>query len=419
MPHVPHARPIAAVVLIAGVSAALWLLLSPSAAVLRAVPSRSADAFVDSVGVNIHTTYDDTSYARRGAIRARLRELGVRHVRQGLDLSRPDEYAELQRLAAQGQRTTVISFGPAPLALAAIRARLRGAVEAVESPNELDNLHLADWPRLLGRFLPVAREQLRAVPPLSVPLLGPSLVHPGSRKTVAGLAHEWDVTNLHPYPGGQPPEDGIADALRFARRVEGRKPVMATESGYHDALNARSGQPPVSEQAAAVYIPRLVLEYFRLGIVRTFLYELADEKPDPGLVDPEQHFGLLRSDLSPKPAFIALRRLIATAAGRGTTPAHDVPRVRTDAADAGVREVLLRRDDGSCILALWRPAPVWLVAARRPVTESPVQVRIGFSAPPHEVTVSHPSLNAETRSLTPARTLSLPVGADVTLLAYG
>ena len=52
MPHLPHARPIAAVVLVAGVSAALWAVLSPSAAVLRAVPSRSADAFVDSIGVN-------------------------------------------------------------------------------------------------------------------------------------------------------------------------------------------------------------------------------------------------------------------------------------------------------------------------------------------------------------------------------
>ena len=134
--------------------------------------------------------------------------------------------------------------------------------------NELDNLHLADWPRLLGRFLPIAREQLRAAAPLPVPLLGPSLVHPASRERVAGLAHEWDVINLHPYPGGQPPEDGIADAVRFARRVEGRKPVMATESGYHDALNARSGQPPVSEHAAAVYIPRLFLEYFREGMRR-------------------------------------------------------------------------------------------------------------------------------------------------------
>ena len=62
---------------------------------------------------------------------------------------------------------------------------------------------------------------------------------------------------------------------------------------------------------------------------------------------------------------------------------------------------------------------MWLVAARRPVREAPVQVRIGFTAPPHRLTVSHPSLNAETRSLTPARTLSLPIGADVTLLAYG
>ena len=54
----------------------------PTSPVLGQVPERlSADRFLDSVGVNVHVTYLDTSYARMDQWAARLKELGVRHVR--------------------------------------------------------------------------------------------------------------------------------------------------------------------------------------------------------------------------------------------------------------------------------------------------------------------------------------------------
>jgi hypothetical protein len=56
-----------------------------------------------------------------------------------------------------------------------------------------------------------------------------------------------------------------------------------------------------------VYLLRTFLEHFKGGIARTYAYELLDEKPDRGLRDPEQHFGPLRQDFTPKPAFTALR----------------------------------------------------------------------------------------------------------------
>ncbi|HEX8539002.1 MAG TPA: hypothetical protein VF664_16145, partial [Cystobacter sp.] len=47
------------------------------------VTARSADAFVDSVGVNIHLHYTDKVYAQAYStiIKPRLQELGIRHVR--------------------------------------------------------------------------------------------------------------------------------------------------------------------------------------------------------------------------------------------------------------------------------------------------------------------------------------------------
>ena len=93
--------------------------------------------------------------------------------------------------------------------------------------------------------------------------------------------------------------------------VSGRKPVWATEAGFQTALRSRDGQPPVSEQAGAVYLLRTFLEHFISGVRRTYAYELLDESAEPALRKSEQHFGLLRHDFSPKPAYTALRNLLA------------------------------------------------------------------------------------------------------------
>ena len=77
---------------------------------------------------------------------------------------------------------------------------------------------------------------------------------------------------------------------------------MATETGYHTL--ARPGRAGVSEAAAAIYIPRLLLNNFAAGVKRTFLYELLDEGMSPH--DNEQHWGLVRYDGAPKPAYHTL-----------------------------------------------------------------------------------------------------------------
>jgi len=396
---------------------AAWLALRPGTPALETPPLRSGRAFIGSIGVNTHLSYAGTTYARFAVIRQRLRELGVLNVRDGLFLARPFELARIEQLAADGIRTTLILQGPPP-AVASVVKGLRGALAAVESPNEPDVSLGPGWQPLLRRFLPAMRAQLAARPALRVPLLGPSVVHDSSREALRDLAPQWDVTNIHAYAGGRPPEEALDDDAETARRIEGGKPVEATETGYHNALNATAGQPPVSGRAAAVYVPRAVLEGFRDGLVRTFLYELADEHAEPALSDPEQHFGLLRADLSPKPAFVALQRLIAAVRGPSGPRARDVPGVRTDARGLGVRAVLLGRDDGSRVLALWRPAVAWSAAERAPVEATPVDVRVVFARAPRAVALAHPSESATTRALSPTTSLSLPVAADVALLSF-
>jgi hypothetical protein len=195
--------------------------------------------------------------------------------------------------------------------------------------------------------------------------------------------------------------------------------MIVTESGYHNALRATTGQPPVSEEAAAVYLPRLLVTAFGAGVHRTFIYELLDEKPDPGLLDPEQHFGLLRQDLSPKPAFRAVQTLIAAvSAPRGE--AHAAPPSWNVRAPEGgeVQRLALSRRDGSRVLALWRPVSVWDEAARRAVEPRPLPVQVSFGMGADDIVVWRPSVSsAPVMRRDHARRLSLRIGGDLVLVS--
>ena len=64
-----------------------------------------ADAFVDSVGVNVHLHYTDTSYGNFAAVEKALKDLGVRHIRDGLtDTSWTAYYDRLNELRSSGSQ---------------------------------------------------------------------------------------------------------------------------------------------------------------------------------------------------------------------------------------------------------------------------------------------------------------------------
>ena len=154
--------------------------------------------------------------------------------------------------------------------------------------------------------------------------------------------------------------------------VSGRKPVWATEAGFQTAVRSRDGQPPVSEKAGAVYLLRTFLEHFISGVRRTYAYELLDESAEPALRKSEQHFGLLRHDFSPKPAYTALRNLLALM-GPDQARSGRLRNVRLGLPGraSGVRRLVLQRADGTVLVALWRLDSVWNRTTRRAGRPSP------------------------------------------------
>jgi len=341
------------------------------------VPAAGAERFLDSVGVVTHLAYFDTTYARWAELVERLRELGVRHLRDEAYANPSpswDGWNARYRTAVARARRAGMRFlfilgkpgmnpgGGARQLIAAVAGPLRAATEAVEAPNELDHFDgTRGWQNRLYRYtLELARRKRAHSALARVPLVGPSFARWESPSTVGALSRHVDICNIHPYPGGRVPTPARI-ALEIARMrpvCGGVRRVWATEAGYHNALAARGeSQPPVSEEQAAAFLPALLLDHFRSGIERTYIYELVDQLPDPGQRDPELHYGLLRSDLSRKPAFVAVRNLLRTVARAAR--ARSLP-VRKAAirADPGVRALLIvPRGRGRSLLALWRSAP--------------------------------------------------------------
>jgi hypothetical protein len=402
------------------VTAVLVLTTSPGGNTSQqaAPPYPSTAKFANSVGVAIHLQYTDTAYRNVGEIISQLHALGVTHVRDGLASPQlTAEIAALRRLRAAGIGADMIvgTLGkdPGP-SLAAIRQALGPRVDALEGPNEPDNVGGPNWPALTNTMVSRLRGAIQSSHG-NRSLVAPSFINPQDRKRVAAATAGATIQNIHPYPGGDPPELSPIQNLSALGIDPRRQPTFATETGYHNALKATTGQPPVSESAAAVYIPRLLLDYFRLGIKRTYIYELFDEHPDPRLTNPEQHFGLVRVNYQPKPAFVSLQRTLSVMRGRfgaGTKPIL----VRVNSGPT-VRVLKLARADGATIVALWTTASVWDRNKRVALTSKAVPVTLNFARPTRSVRIFEPVRSASPVSqFGKERRLRVPVSADPLLV---
>jgi hypothetical protein len=393
---------------------------TPRAARATAAPAvlpRAAAAFQNSVGVTTHIVYYDTAYGDWPRIVNALGELGVKHIRDGVYANPAPQWHDWNEryYAAVGLATShgikfdfgmgQPNFGAGTIGqlVAVVRDRLRGAVDALEEPNELDLFSgVRNWPGPLAIYDRQLYRKVKADPSLrSLPVVGPSFAEADSPARLGNQQQWLDVGNIHPYTGGQSPGPFHTESeLTRARITAGRKPVWATEAGFNNALHETDAgaQPAVSETAAAVYDLRTLLEHFKSGVARTYLYELIDEKPDPGLADSQQHYGLLRNDFSPKPAFTAIRNLLSLV-GHGAPRAGLRPLRLNVTGDAGqIRRLVLQKADGTYVIALWRLTSAWSVTHRRAIGVRPASVTVHLPAR-SSAGIADPRVNASARRL--------------------
>ena len=323
----------------------------------KPVAAVSADALVDSVGINIHLHYRETAYGNFENVKKALVALGVRHVRDGLVDTQwqgyYDEHNELGKLGIKG----VFIVAPKEMAglFVAYPKLVSKSFEGYEEPNEYDNQHDANWAARLKQTMALLSSAVRGSKD-SFPVYGPSLVHSESYQILGNVSQYFDYGNLHNYSGGHNPGTtgwGSKDAEGNAYggmawqkdnlRIDSPGlPFVSTEMGFTNQTKIPESVP---ESVAAVYLPRLILEQWKAGARRTYLYELVSSLGED--------FGLLRPDWTPKPGFFAVSNLLKLLADPGPQFQPGGLAYRVSGGDASMEQLLLQKRDGTFYLALW------------------------------------------------------------------
>ena len=388
---------------------------------------RMADAFVDSIGVNVHLNDAATNYDQRyDRFRALLVASGIRHLRDGL-IASPSAayYPRLSELAHAGVHADLItSIGQPSTLWQSIPARMQPhTIDAIEGPNEFDMAHQSDWALMLAGFQHRLYTVAHAMPALSgAMVIGPSLTSASAYDDVGDMSMVLDAGNVHPYPAGHEPgtpgfgvlgswtaRGSLATNLANARKASGTKPLIVTETGYGDAPLAAEGVPP---DVKARYTTRVLFETWNAGVTRTYLYQFLDAG-----IDGFQTYGLIDDALKPKPAYTAVASLIAHLRDPGR-PFALTPLTYTLVGSTRLHHTLLQRRDRSYALALWLSIPSWNTGSHQPIATEPQPATLTFPAGARDLrtTTIGDSGVAATQSYGTERSLTLPVTGNVTIV---
>jgi hypothetical protein len=372
---------------------------SPAAAqdvyALHTEQARTAQSFVDSIGINVHLSYRDGPYGKYAAITPLLRNLGVRHLRDGITAGQTDVCREDRELAAAGMKFTYITQpDPTAQGLSAWASCVGPAIEAYEGLNEYDIMHPAgdtNWATTVQNAQKALYSSVKHDPSLAhLGVVAPSLTSQQAYRAVGDLSEFIDSGNMHDYTAGHNPGTtgwgaggygSLAYNIGAAQLLDGNKPIQSTETGYATAPATRGG---IDAATQAKYVPRLFLEHFNSGVARTYEYELVDE--GGGTFG---NFGLVYGSLAPKPSYAALSGLIALLRdGDGSDRArHGNLRYALDGDTSSVHHTLLAKRDGRLYLVLWVEAPSYDSNTLAPLTVRPRDLVLRVAAPLRSATI--------------------------------
>ncbi len=372
--------------------------------------AKNANSLVESIGVNTHVNYGDTLYGNYdGLLKPSLLYLGVRHIRDGLTDDSNDglELKRFRDLYSYGVQVTGLvpyETKSMPTLIAMIKTQ-RDVLEALEGPNETDiftqfNYQGRGFPKGTIAFMKDFYSAIKDDPLLrSLPVLQTTLAFPGAETSdgiradlLGDLSRYADYGNSHNYFSfGEVPSGRIEnDHLPLNSRITPGKPMMSSEGGYQmgegdgykggwdDGLSA-----PFSEGVHGRYLLRYVLEQYRLGYKRSFIYELLD-------ID-ESQWGLFRADGTPRPAAYGLRstiKLLSEGRWDTSTKRWVVPRFipgtlsyTFSSLPKTVHSLLFQKSNGTFYLILWNEVKNWNVVTGKAVYTIPVPVTLTINQP--------------------------------------
>ncbi|MEI2776853.1 MAG: hypothetical protein V9G19_12975 [Tetrasphaera sp.] len=442
---------------------------SESSAAAGVMPRRTSE-FIGSMGIVAHLS--DRDYPNAAEIVEKVQYLGVSYVRsnnmtnsEGVDPGIKKGIAATRALGQRGVKLTMVVARP--MKSKPTEADLRGAVaktidylvnnqltqhtDALETFTEYDNRYpkVQDWPTALKTAM-IAMYEMRSRLAPGAKLIGPSLLGYNMPKTAHLMTTDgngqpmnryFDSGNIHSYYVGKTPESKFRDStpyhtpsqfnvkpptveravsmdqrLKFeAYYISKDKPVIITETGYNTDPNGKfSGR--IDEQSAATYMPRAYLDAFRIGIQRTYMYELFDEpSAEPQY---QQYFGFFRSNGQARPHAVATHNLTSLLRGGSasftpTALSYGCP----DCSRLGLETVLLQKAPGEYWLAIWRKVSVFNASTHVPTPKGSVSTKLTFTSPRriklYKDLAQTPAAGIPTGAAT---SFTIPVGPAVSLV---
>jgi regulation of enolase protein 1 (concanavalin A-like superfamily) len=358
------------------------------------MPARRAADFIDSIGLTTHIDHVRGGPGFHEIVKPALLHVGARYIRDGgYDPAYLEHIRELSKL---GIRYTA-NLVPRGTMTAAeqVDAEVLPIVDtlvAVEGPNEPDIMPQfasykgAGWPQgsqTYQRELYDAIKKHRDPRVRKLMVLSPPLAHPHVNGPILGRV-PCDAVNVHMYQGGALPDDQWATKwYSGARHTDPEKPIVITETGYHYRPEL-AGQPGISERAGARYVPRLFLDLFNLGVVRTHYYNLSTDG-----------WGDLRDDGTIRPSLLALKNLIELVGDNGKAAFEPKPLDVAIAGDtADLRTLLLQKSDGTHVLVLWLNRYSYDYEQRADLFPPPQKVTLRLAAP-RKITSHRPLATTE------------------------
>ena len=377
----------------------------------------AADAFVDSVGVDTHFNYGQSSYrSSYSAIRNALVNSGIRHIRDGsLGYSNP------QALASLGQAGVKHSVEfPVTATAAQITATLQGFapyVDFVEPQNEYDEKNGGDpnWVANIVSEQKLLYTTVKSNPAFSsITVLGPALGHPWNAAVIGPLDAYEDAGNEHDYTCNANPgtttSTGIGPITTLLRNSTQSKPFWTTEVGYAD--NAAGWSCATSDSIIAKFDPRTIAERWLSGEQRSYFYQFADTAPGKNY----DSMGLVTHSGEPKPQYRSIQSLLALLADPGSTFSPTPLTIGLGGNTSNVQQIVLAKHDGSYYVLTWLEVPA-LSLTGASLQVSPQTVSLVFPKTPSSLVQYTYAANGslQPHAVTAATTESLQVTDSLTV----
>ena len=353
----------------------IWFIIHLSVVKSQAIKAIPADSFVESIGVNTHWLNGDVYTKNYTELKAKIGEAGIRYFRDGTFKAtyiRANDLYEsfgirVNILVGRGATDWRPPLIPSNIdaELYEIKTQAINATVSLEAPNEYDASHGSDpnWIETIKNYSSALYIKAKADDMLKhLPIIGPSLTSIQSYQTVGDWDQYIDYANIHLYQGNRyPGTNGWGDHghgsitwyMNFYARYQSPsgKCIQATEGGYHNIISSYG----LSEEAEGKYAGRMFCEFFRRGIYRTYWYEFVDEA-QPG---PEGAFGLLRNNVTEKPAFRSVKNLISILSDKGPDFELNSLNYVFDGSINDMRQILFQKRNGDFYLVFWLEVSSW------------------------------------------------------------